>query len=120
LSLSPSHVEKYLTAAEGALSEALPAKAAMSATQHWGAFDLRGSSKKDLTPEQMAKVRVDVWPGSTFAGQPGSVRGLTLPAAGEYKVRVKLSGLKPRNGRAPHVVIYAADLDRMLLDQDVV
>ena len=120
LSLSPAHVEKYLAAAEGALAEALPAKAPVSAIQHWGAFDLRGSSKKDLTPEQLAKVRVDVWPGSTFAGQPGSVRGLTLPAAGEYKVRVKLSGLKPANGRAPHVVIYAADLDRMLLDQDVV
>jgi len=120
LSLSPAHVEKYLTAAEGALAEALPAKAPVSATQHWGAFDLRGSSKKDLTPEQLAKVRVDVWPGSTFAGQPGSVRALTLPSGGEYKVRVKLSGLKPANGRAPHVVIYAADLDRMLLDQDVV
>ena len=120
LSLSPAHVEKYLAAAEGALAEALPVKAPVSATQHWGAFDLRGSNKKGLTPEEMAKVRVDVWPGSTFAGQPGSVRGLTLPAAGEYKVRIKLSGLRPANGRAPHVVIYAADLDRMILDQDVI
>jgi len=68
----------------------------------------------------MEKVRVDVWPGSTFYGQPGSVRALSLPVAGDYKVRVKLSGLKPKNGRAPHVVIYAADLDRVLLEQDVV
>ncbi|MDR3403705.1 MAG: DUF1592 domain-containing protein [Chthoniobacter sp.] len=120
LSLSPAHVEKYFAAAEGALAEAFPAKAPANVALHWGAFDLRGSSKKDLTPEQIEKVRVDVWPGSTFYGQPGSVRALTLPVAGDYKVRVKLSGLKPKNGRAPHVVIYAADLDRVLLEQDVV
>jgi hypothetical protein len=120
LSLSASHVEKYFAAAEGALAEAFPAKPAEKKLQHWGAFDLRGSSKKDLTPEQLQKVRVDVWPGSTFNGQPGSVRGLSLTTPGEYTVRVKLSGLKPKDGRAPHVVIYAADLDRVLLEQDVI
>jgi mono/diheme cytochrome c family protein len=120
LSLSPAHVEKYFAAAEGALAEALPVKPPAKISLHWGAFDLRGSSKKDLTPEQIAKVRVDVWPGSTFYGQPGSVHALSLPVSGDYKLRVKLSGLKPLHGRAPHVVIYAADLDRVLLDQDVV
>ena len=116
----PAHVEKYFAAAEGALAEALPIKAPARTSLHWGAFDLRGSSKNGLTPEQLEKVRVDVWPGSTFNGQPGSVRALNLPVSGDYKVRIKLSGLKPSNGRAPHVVIYAADLDRVLLDQDVV
>ena len=120
LSLSPAHVEKYFSAAEGALGEALPVKPPPKTILHWGAFDLRGTSKKGLTPEQMEKVRVDVWPGSTFYGQPGSVHALNLPVSGDYKLRVKLSGLKPPHGRAPHVVIYAADLDRVLLDQDVV
>jgi Protein of unknown function (DUF1592)/Protein of unknown function (DUF1588)/Protein of unknown function (DUF1585)/Protein of unknown function (DUF1587)/Protein of unknown function (DUF1595)/Planctomycete cytochrome C len=120
LSLSPAHVEKYFSAADGALAEALPVKPPSKISLHWSAFDLRGSSKKDLTPEQVEKVRVDVWPGSTFYGQPGSVRALNLPVSGDYKLRVKLSGLKPLHGRAPHVVIYAADLDRVLLDQDVV
>jgi mono/diheme cytochrome c family protein len=119
LSLSPAHVEKYFAAAEASVAEALPVKEPAKATFHWGAFDLRTSSKEDLTPEQIEKVRVDVWPGSTFYGQPGSVRALNVPVAGEYKVRVKLSGLKPLHGRAPHVVIYAADLDRVLLEQDV-
>jgi mono/diheme cytochrome c family protein len=120
LSLSPAHVEKYFAAAEAVLAETFPAKSPAKQNLHWGAFDLRGSSKAGLTPEQMERVRVDVWPGSTFYGQPGSVRALSLTAAGEYKVRVKLSGLKPKHGRAPHVVIYAADLDRVLLEQDVV
>jgi len=120
LSLSPAHVEKYFAAAEAAVVEALPEKAAPQLSLHWGAFDLRGTSKAGLTPEQMEKVRVDVWPGSTFYGQPGSVRALNISVSGDYKVRVKLSGLKPLHGRAPHVVIYAADLDRVLLEQDVV
>ena len=65
-------------------------------------------------------MRVDVWPGSTFTGQPGSVQQLQIPVAGDYKVRIKLSGLKPPGGRAPHLAVYAADLDRMLFEQDVV
>ena len=35
-------------------------------------------------------------------------------------VRIKLSGLKPPGGRAPHVAFYAVDVDRMLFEQDVV
>ncbi len=32
---------------------------------------------------------------------------------------MKLSGLKPANGRAPHLAIYSVDLDRMLFEQDI-
>jgi Protein of unknown function (DUF1592)/Protein of unknown function (DUF1588)/Protein of unknown function (DUF1595)/Protein of unknown function (DUF1585)/Protein of unknown function (DUF1587)/Planctomycete cytochrome C len=120
LSLSPAHVEKYFAAAESALAEALPVKAPAKMSVHWSALDLRLVYKGDLTPEQLEKVRVEVWPGSTFYGQPGNVKELVVPAAGEYTARVKLSGLKPPNGRPPHVVIYAVDLDRVLLNQDVI
>ena len=122
LSLSPAHVEKYFAAAEGALAEALPVAAAKPLNLHWDALDLRGGSDRVKLKEQglLDKVRVDVWPGSTFYGQPGSVRQLSVPVAGDYKVRVKLSGLKPLNGRAPHVCIYVVDIDRILLEQDVV
>ena len=123
LSLSPAHVEKYFAAAEGALAEALPDKApAKLVARMDGVRFARQSATQDQLKEQglADKVRVDVWPGSTFTGQPGSVRDIDVPAAGDYKVRVKLSGLKPPGGRAPHVAIYAADLDRMLFEQDVV
>ncbi|HWE04434.1 MAG TPA: DUF1592 domain-containing protein [Tepidisphaeraceae bacterium] len=122
LSISPAHIEKYFAAAEGALAEAFPVKEPPRFLLHWGATDMRGGGNKKLLAEQglLDKVRIDVWPGSTFAGQPGSVTSLSLPASGEYKVRIKLSGLKPAHGRAPHLSIYAIDVDRMLFEQDVV
>ena len=122
LSLSPAHVEKYFAAAEGALAEALPVTPPKSVVTHWDPIDMRGGPNRAQLKEQglLDKVRLDVWPGSTFQGQPGSVRNMTIPATGDYKVRIKLSGLKPEGGRAPHIAIYAADIARMLLEQDVV
>ena len=122
LSLSPAHVEKYFAAAESALAEALPAKAPAKIALHWDPLEIRGGPDKKKLKEQglLEKVRLDVWPGSTFQGQPGSVRDINMAVSGDYKIRVKLSGLRPENGRAPHVAIYAVDLDRMLFEQDVV
>jgi hypothetical protein len=121
LSLSPAHVEKYFAAAEAALAEALPAAPVKPLKTRWTPLDIRGLRDRDqlIKDGRAEKLRLDVWPGSTFQGQPGAVRQIAIPAAGDYKVRVKLSGLKPPGGRAPHVAIYAANLDRMLFEQDV-
>ena len=40
--------------------------------------------------------------------------------AGDYRFRIQLSGLKPEDGRAPHLVVYAKELDRVLFEQDIV
>jgi hypothetical protein len=48
------------------------------------------------------------------------VKDFNAPVAGEYRIRVKLSGLKPAGGRAPRLTVYAADVDRLLGEQDVV
>lgn len=121
LSLSPSHVEKYFAAAESILAEAMPEKAPAKFLKRKDAIELRGGpNREELTAKGLAdKVRVDLWPGADLSGgRPGP--GQALPVAGEYKVRVKLSGLKPPGGRAPHLAIYAPDLDRMLFEQDIV
>ncbi len=122
LSLSPAHVEKYFTAAEAVLSEALPDKAPDKLLLRWTLTDFRGVRDRDKLKEQglLDKARIDVWAGSTFSGHPGSVQHLHVPSAGDYKVRIKLSGLKPPAGRAPHLAVYAADVDRMLFEQDVI
>lgn len=116
-SLSPSHVEKYFAAAERILAEGLPDKAFKPLSVHRGPTDLRGSAKMVSDPSLLDKVRVDLWPGAELGGRgnPGNI-----PVPGLYKGRVKLSGLKPANGRAPHLAIYSVDLDRMLFEQDVV
>jgi hypothetical protein len=121
LSLSPAHVEKYFAAAEGILAEAFPDKAPEKKTIKWTPFDCRGWNKKKMEELGLAdKVRLDVWPGIPIGGHPGSVKDFNAPSAGEYKIRIKLSGLKPANGRAPRLTVYAADLDRLLGEQDVV
>ncbi|HYE18088.1 MAG TPA: DUF1592 domain-containing protein [Tepidisphaeraceae bacterium] len=120
LSLSPSHVEKYFVAAEAVLNEAFPIKSPVKFSKRRPAWELRGAGdKKDLEEKGLLdKVRVDMWPGHDITGRAGP--GQALPAAGEYRVRIQLSGLKPKNGRAPHLAFYATDLDRMLHEQDVV
>lgn len=121
LSLSPAHVEKYFAAAESILAEAFPDKVPEKKTVRWTPFDCRGWNKKKMEEAGLAdKVRLDLWPGIPIGGHPGSVKELNTPVTGEYRVRVKLSGLKPANGRAPRLSIYAADLDRSLGEQDVV
>jgi hypothetical protein len=121
LSLSPSHIEKYMAAAETVLAEASPDKAPEKILRKRDAIDLRGGpDRATLTAAGVAdKVRVDLWPGSDLQG--GRVGpGIALPAPGYYKVRIKLSGLKPTNGRAPHLAFYVVNLDRMLYEQDVI
>ncbi|HEX7900944.1 MAG TPA: DUF1592 domain-containing protein, partial [Planctomycetota bacterium] len=121
LSLSPAHVEKYFAAAESVLAEAFPDKAPEKKVTRWTPFDCRGWNKKKMEDLGLAdKVRLDVWPGIPIGGHPGGVKHFLAPVAGEYRVRVKLSGLKPANGRAPRLSIYAADLDRSLGERDVV
>lgn len=121
LSLSPSHVEKYMAAAEAALNEAFPIKPPVKFLKRKDAIELRGGPiREEMVAQGIAdKVRVDLWPGSDLqGGRPGP--GQALPAAGMYKVRIQLSGLKPKNGRAPHLVVYATDLDRLLFEKDII
>ncbi len=121
LSLSPAHVEKYFAAAEAVLAEAFPDKAPEKKVTRWTPFDCRGWNRKKMEELGLAdKVRLDLWPGIPLGGHPGSVKHFLAPAAGEYRIRVKLSGLRPANGRAPRLSVYAADLDRLLGERDVV
>lgn len=127
MSLAPSHVEKYLAAADMVLAEAFPdspdPKARKAApkpglNRYLRGIDLRTpSNQAEIEAAGLAdKVRVDMWPGHDLTrASPGRI-----PVAGYYKLRVQLSGLKPKNGRAPHLSVYAVNLDRMLHEQDVI
>jgi hypothetical protein len=124
LSLAPSHVEKYLAAAEGVLNEALalgpePKREVI----RWSAFDLRpkwGGLRKTYGQMGTAeKVRVSIVPNNNAEGTPGASVKLNLPATGDYLVRVKLSGLRPPGARVPRISIYETTLDRALLERDV-
>lgn len=121
LTLSPSNIEKYLTAAEVVLTEAYPVKKPV----------LLESTKRAIEETQIDephrerlknlglidKVRFEMWPGDIFRySNPKD----PLPEAGIYEISYTLSGLKPENGRAPHLYVYESKLDRVLYEQDVV
>src|SRR4029077_16085050 len=61
------------------------------------------------------KVRVDLVPNNGALDESH----FTVTAPGEYRVRVKLSGLRPPGGLAPRLRLYAADINRLLFERDV-
>ena len=121
LTLAPSHIEKYYAAAEIILSEALPAKAPEKFEVRKDALRMRNGPRDWARVEQEGiadKVRVELWPG--HAVQNGRAGLGRLAAPGDYAFRLQLSGLKPVKGPAPHLVVYAKELDRVLFETDVV
>jgi mono/diheme cytochrome c family protein len=121
LTLSATHVEKYLAAADAVLTEALGmGPEPKREVTHWSAFDLRGGGWKNLEKEYEKrgiadKVRMDIVPNNGALDD----RGIRIKTGGDYIVRVKLSGLRPPGGRAPRLRFYAADISRTLFEQDV-
>ncbi len=121
LTLAPSHIEKYYAAAEVILSEAFPAKSPDKFELRKPALIMRNGPKDWARVEQEGKadkVRVELWPGHAVAnGRAGIGR---VAAAGDYVLRIQLSGLKPEGGPAPHLAVYAKEIDRVLFEKDIV
>lgn len=115
-SVSPAHLEKYYAAAEAVLAEALPAAPPKRLKKHRDVWDLRyhGQRKKGEQLGLAGAARVDLWSHDSLP-----VSG-EFPQAGEYRMRIRASGMKPPAGRAPRVSVYAKGLDRMLFEADVV
>ena len=120
LTLSPSNIEKYLTAAEVILAEAYPLKKPVFLE-----FSKRAVPENEIDETHrerlrelglLDKVRFEMWSRDIFRGSsPGA-----LPEAGIYEISYTLSGLKPANGRAPRLQVYEKSLDRVLFEQDII
>ncbi|MBI1373595.1 MAG: DUF1592 domain-containing protein [Phycisphaera sp.] len=124
LTLSPSHIDKYMTAAEVVLNEAYPDKP----IEYAEATKPAETVDPKYQPEHYArlkeaglldKVRFEMWPGDLFRGG-NAYNHVKFPGPGVYEITVKLSGLKPPNGPAPRLHVYEANLDRVLFEQDVI
>jgi mono/diheme cytochrome c family protein len=121
LSLSPSHVEKYLKAAAEIIDQAFPDTKPFQLKSHrdalaidWGNADKRKElDALGITP----RIRTLFWPGHEFSylRPDGGYR----QAAGLYRARMQVSGLTPAGGRAPHVTLFSPELDRMIFEADV-
>jgi len=126
LSITPSHIEKYLGAAEAALNEALalgpePKREVI----HWNPFQMRASAgwqnrEKEYDERRIdGKVRLDIVPNNNATSTPGEGEKLVIKTTGEYLARVKVSGLHPAGERPPRIQIYASDIDHMIGEADV-
>lgn len=121
LSLSPSHVEKYLRAAKEILDQAFPDAEPRQLQDHRDALDVDWHNRKKR-PELEAigvadHVRVLIWPGHELGylrPAPGHNH-----AAGIYKARLQVSGLTPKGSRPPHLTLWSHALDRMIFETDV-
>lgn len=118
LTLSPAHVEKYLSAAETILDEALSLRPEPKREViRWGAFDMRW---KDFAKEYQARgiadqVRIEIVPNNYTT----DTWNLEVKTTGEYLLKLKLSGLRPEGGRAPRLKVYMSSIDKTLIEQDV-
>lgn len=121
LTLSPTNIERYLSAAEVILAEAYPDK--KPAAVHVLSMaplrkSIQGPHRLQLEAEGLLdKVRFEMWPGDQYTGAAAELPALD---AGVYEITVKLSGLKPQNGRAPRLFVYESHLDRNLYEQDII
>jgi len=118
LTLSPAHVEKYLAAAEMVLDEALSLRPKPEREVIlWTPFTMRfGNAYKEYEARGMAdKVRLELIPNNHVS----DTWNLEVKTAGDYLLRLKLSGLRPEGGRAPRLKVYLSTIDKTLLEQDV-
>jgi hypothetical protein len=123
LSLSPSHIERYLSAAELALQQRIPLSDPPKPWSYeWLATDViqsTGYQSRLASDPQTPRHRLLIGPGNNWKHYVGGLTRIITPHAGKYRIQVQASGLRPNGGSAPHVVIYDANIDRTLLEQDV-
>ncbi len=118
LTLSPAHVEKYLSAADAILDEALSLRPEPKREViRWGAFDMRWKGfKEEYEARGIAhQVRIEIVPNNYTTDS----WNLEVKTTGEYLLRLKLSGLRPEGGRAPRLKVYLSSIDKTLIERDI-
>ena len=123
LTLAPTHVERYLAAADTVLARAYPEKPVESRTARIQGMDLRltgvGGPERQKTFNRAAaigavdKVRTLLWPGRSL-WFPQSIN-----TSGVYRIRISLSGLRPEGGRAPHLTVWNKKQKKSIFEADV-
>lgn len=125
LTLSPSHVEKYIKAAEVILAEAYPDKPIEYKEASKRAMEVKeGHAHYERLKEKglLDKVRAPLTTSGQIYRYSNVWRGreLSFPGPGVYEISYTVCGLKPENGIAPRMKVVEADLDRVLFEQDII
>jgi hypothetical protein len=110
LTLSPSHVDRYLRAAETVVARAFPDQQPKSQTVK---REANAGQEKWLQEQGLAgPVRWPLWPGH-------GKHLVTASSPGLYRIRVQLSALPSFKGRLPHLSLWHHQLKRSVVGLDV-
>jgi mono/diheme cytochrome c family protein len=125
LTLSPSHIEKYIKAAEVVLSEAYPDTPVEYREASKRAMEVNeGNPHYERLKNQglLDKVRAPITTSGEIYRYSNPWRGPEhkFPGPGVYELSYTVCGLKPEDGIAPRLRVVEADLDRVLFEQDVI
>lgn len=111
LTLSPSHITRYLSAADTVVSQAFSGQDPPSKTERAEAND--GKAQEWLSNNDMdGPVRWLLYPGR----RQGQVRA---SAPGLYRIRIQLSALPSFKGRLPHLSLWNGTLKQSVVGLDV-
>jgi len=126
LTLSPTHIEKYITAAETVLAEAYPDKKVEYRDLSTRAVNMRpGQPHYDRLEKAglLDKVRYPLTTAGELFRASNPFRGSpdrAFPGAGIYEISYTVCGLKPEDQRPPRMQVYEHKLDRVLFEQDII
>jgi len=129
LSLAPSHVERYLKAAETVIARAFPEHDIPPATFRADALTLLGSHHGHEARAEMQKrieaagltdkVRMHAWPGHEIPAWKTWWRAQDFKTPGVYRMRITASGMRPPGGRVPHLSVWDPRQRESIFDADV-
>jgi mono/diheme cytochrome c family protein len=125
LTLSPTHIEKYMTAAEVVLAEAYPDEKVEYLELSRRAVEMQPGQPHYERLEKaglLDKVRYPITTsGELFrASSPFHGPGRNFPGPGVYEISYTVCGLKPEDQKPPRMQVYEHKLDRVLFEQDII
>lgn len=125
LTLSATHIEKYITAAEVVLAEAYPEKKVEYLDLSRRAVEMQPGQPHYERLEKaglLNKVRYPLTTsGELFrASSPFRGTGRNFPGPGIYEISYTVCGLKPEDQRPPRMQVYEHKLDRVLFEKDII
>ncbi len=100
LSLTPSHVERYIAAAEQALQCVIPLSPPPQPWQwEWtapGIINWNGYLQKLKQDSNTRKHRLLIGPANNWKHYVGGLNQIQVPYAGQYRITIVASGLRPQ------------------------
>lgn len=125
LTLSATHIEKYMTAAEIVLAEAYPDRPVQYLDLSHRAVVMRPGQPHYERLEKAGLLDKVRYPMSTSgelfrASSPFYGPGRSFPGPGIYEISYSVCGLKPQDQRPPRMQVYEHKLDRVLFEQDII